>query len=172
MMNWKMEKIVNKQINAEMYSSYLYLSMSAHFESKALKGMANWMRVQAQEEMVHAMKFYNFVLNRGGKVALTAIDAPKTEWATPLEVFEDVLKHEIKVTGLIHGLVDKAIAEKDHAANTFLQWFVNEQIEEEASAQQVIDKLRLAGDSSGAMFMMDQELGQRVFVPPVQSAGA
>ena len=163
MLNPKIEEAFNKQINAEMFSGYLYLSMSAYFESSNLKGMANWMRVQAQEEMSHAMRFYDFIHERGGSVAFTTLDGPKTQWDSPVSVFEDALAHERKVTAMINGLVDLAIEEKDHAANAFLQWFVTEQMEEEATADEVLGKLRLAGEHGMGRFMMDAELGKRVF---------
>jgi len=169
MIKVKMQKALNKQLNAEVYSSYLYLSMAAYFESINLKGFSNWMTVQAQEEIMHAMKFYNYILERGGKVTLTAIDAPPTEWDSNIAAFEFVFKHEQKVTGLINGLVDLSISENDHATNSFLQWFVTEQVEEESSADAVVQKLKLAGESSGGLFMLDNELGQRVFTPPAAS---
>ena len=172
MMGKAIQDAFNKQINAEMYSAYLYLSMSAHFESANLKGFAGWMRVQAQEEMVHAMKFYDFICGRGGAVALTAIDGPPTAWASAVAAFEDAYRHEQKVTGLINGLVDLAQAEKDHAANAFLQWFVTEQVEEEASADEVVQKLRLMAGAPGGLFMLDQQLGQRVFTPPAKGGEA
>jgi len=161
-MNQKVQDAFNAQLNAELFSSYLYLSMAAHFEAQNLKGMSHWMRLQGQEEHMHAMKFFDFINERGGKVVLTRIEAPQTEWRSPLDVFEDTYKHECKVTSLIHDLVDLSLSEKDHAANTFLQWFVTEQVEEEAAAQEIRDKLRLVSDSPVALFMIDQELGQRV----------
>jgi len=163
MLSKKMGNALNEQLNAELYSSYLYLSMSAYFTSTNLNGFANWMRVQAQEELMHAMKFYDFINERDGKVTLTQIEAPKTKWNSPLEVFEDVYKHECKVTSLIHNLVDLAVTEKDYATNTFLQWFVTEQVEEESSALEIVDKLKLMGDNSVAQFMIDGELAQRTF---------
>jgi ferritin len=169
-MNTKIEKAFNKQINEELFSAYLYLSMSAYFEAENLKGMANWMRVQAQEEMVHAMKFYHFIFDRDGKVKLTELRAPKVKWTSPLNAFEDALDHEKKISALIHGLVDLSLKESDHAANTFLQWFVNEQVEEEASAKEIVDKLKFAGDNKVTLFMMDNDLGQRVFTAPAASA--
>jgi ferritin len=168
MLSNKIQDAFNKQVNAELFSSYLYLSMSAHFEAQNLKGMAQWMRLQAQEELQHALKFLDFINERGGRVLLTGLEGPKTEWGSPLEVFEETCEHEAKVTGLIHGLVDVAISDKDHAANTFLQWFVTEQVEEEATAQEIRDKLKLAGDNPVALFMIDQELGQRT--PPATTA--
>ena len=157
---------LNKQINAELYSSYLYLSMSAYFESINLKGFASWMRVQTQDELVHAMKFYDYLIERGGKVVLSSIESPPTEWPSPLAIFETAYQHEQKVTGLINELVDLAIAEKDHATNIILQWFVSEQVEEEASADEVVQKIKLMGDARGGIFMLDRELAQRVFAPP------
>jgi len=171
MLNKKMEEALNRQLNAELYSSYLYLSMAAYFLCKNLLGFANWMRVQAQEELVHGMKFYDFVAERGGRVALSKIDGPPTEWGTPKAVFENVYGHEQKVTGLINGLVNLAIEEKDHASNDFLQWFVAEQVEEEASACDVLEKVKLVGGSPEALLMLDRELGQRVFTPPASGKG-
>ncbi|MHC5035847.1 MAG: ferritin [Planctomycetota bacterium] len=165
MLNEKMGKALNGQLNAEMYSAYLYLSMSAYFQAQDLPGFANWMRVQAQEEQMHAMKFFDYILERGGNVTLASIEGPQTEWASPEAAFQHVLDHEQKVTGLIHGLVDLALETRDHAANHFLQWFVAEQVEEEASANEVLKKVKRAGDGAG-LFMMDQELGARVFTPP------
>ena len=170
MLSQKIQDAFNKQLNAELYSSYLYVSMSAYFDSINLKGMANWMRIQAQEEVLHATKFYNFVNERGGRVLLAPIEGPQTEWRSPLEVFEETCRHEAKVTALINELVDLAIKEKDHAANAFLQWFVTEQVEEEASPKEIVDQLKLAGDSPGALFMIDRELGQRVMTPPAPTA--
>jgi len=164
----KIEKALNSQINAEMYSSYLYLSMSSYFSSINLNGFATWMRVQAQEELTHAMKFYDYVIERGGRVTVKAIEAPPAEWDSPLQVFEHVYTHEQKVTGLINDLVNLAIAEKDHATTAFLQWFVTEQVEEESSADEIVQKVKLVGDQGAGLLMLDQELGQRVFTPPTQ----
>ncbi|MBU7031244.1 MAG: ferritin [Theionarchaea archaeon] len=166
MISEKMQKALNSQINAELYSSYLYLSMSSFFSDMTLNGFANWMRIQAQEEQVHAMKFYDYLIERGGKVLLSAIDAPPATWKSPLDVFEYTYKHEQKVTGLINDLVNLAIGEKDHAAVTFLNWFVSEQVEEESSANEILQKLKLIKDSPSWLFMMDRELGSRVFTPP------
>ncbi len=166
MINKKMEEALNAQVNAEMYSAYLYLSMESYFKSLNLNGFANWMRVQAQEEMMHAMKIYDYINERGGRVLLKVIEGPPTKWDSPLAVFEAVFKHEQKVTGLINDLVDLAIAEKDHATNSFLQWFVNEQVEEEASADEKVQQLKMMENAPGGMFMLDRELGQRVFTPP------
>jgi len=161
-----MEKALNGQVNAELYSSYLYLSMSAYFESLKLRGFANWMRVQAQEEVVHAMKIYDHIIERGGRVILPAVEAPPTEWDSPLAVFEQVYSHEQKVTGLINDLVDLATSENDPATKSFLQWFVDEQVEEEDSANQVLQKLKLVGEAPDGLFMIDGELAEREFSAP------
>lgn len=166
MLSDNMEKALNDQVNAEMYSSYLYLAMSAYFGSLNLAGSASWMKIQALEEMTHAMKLYSFIEERGGQVKLAAIETPGTDWASPLEVFEKVLEHERLVTGLINKLVTLAMDEHDHATNNFLQWFVGEQVEEEATADGVLQTLRLAGDKGNGLFMVDRELGQRVFTMP------
>ncbi|MBW2147400.1 MAG: ferritin [Deltaproteobacteria bacterium] len=166
MISEKMQDALNKQLNAELYSSYLYLSMSACFTSINLKGFANWMRVQAHEELAHAMKFYEYITERGGRVALLSVEEPPSEWASPLAAFEDAYRHEQKVTGLIHELVELAGAEHDHPTNIFLQWFVSEQVEEEASADEVVQKLKLIGDAGNGLFMIDRELSQRVPTTP------
>jgi ferritin len=166
MISKKMEKALNEQVNAELFSAYLYLSMEAYFRSLNLNGFANWMRVQTQEEIMHAMKIYDFIDERGGRIILKAIGGPDTQWDSPLAAFEAVYKHEQKVTGLINNLVNLAIEEKDHATNTFLQWFVNEQVEEESSADQMVQQLKMMEKAPGGMFMLDRELGQRVFTPP------
>lgn len=154
-------KILNKQINEEMYSSYLYLSMSAFFSSINLDGFAKWMRIQSQEEYAHAMKIYDYVLQRDGKVMLTKIETPKPVWKSPLEVFQETLKHEKHISACIHQIVNLAIKEKDHATNHFFQWFVGEQVEEEATANAIVEKMKLIGDTKSGLFMLDRELGQR-----------
>jgi ferritin len=163
MISKKMQNAINSQINAELYSAYMYLSMSAYFASQNLPGFANWMRVQAQEEVGHAMKLYGFVEEYRGRVVLKAIDGPPIEWDSPLAVFQATLKHEQKVTGLINKLVDQAIAENDHATRGFLQWFVDEQVEEEASADAIVQQLKLIKGTPGGLFMLDKELGVRSF---------
>ena len=170
MLSEKMEKALNDQIQAEMYSAYLYLSMEAYFQSINLNGFAAWMRAQTQEEMVHAMKFYDFICERGGKVILQAIDAPPSEWDFPLAAFERAYEHEQMVTARINDLVDVAIAERDHATNNFLQWFVAEQVEEEDSTNAVVEQVKLVGEAQGGLFMLDRELGQRIFTPPSAEA--
>lgn len=166
MLNKKMQAALNKQINAEIYSSYLYLSMGAYSKSLGLDGFENWFRVQAQEELVHAMKFFDYVTERGGRVSLAAIDAPPITWKSPLSAFEATLKHEQHVTDLINKLVDLAAAESDHATTNMLQWFIAEQVEEEASADAIRQKLVLVGARGDALFMIDKELAARVFTPP------
>jgi ferritin len=156
-----MEKALNEQLNAELYSAYLYLAMSAWFESQNLPGFAAWMRIQHREETAHAMKFFKFVAERRGRVVLKAIEEPAKDWKSPLAAFEAALEHEQYITGRIGDLVNLAVEEKDHATNAFLQWFVNEQVEEEATADSIIQKLRMAEKAPGAMLMLDHELGQR-----------
>ena len=168
MLSNKMEAAINQQINAEMYSSYLYLSMATYFESTSLEGMSHWMRQQAQEEMFHGMKMFDFVCERGGRVTLMAIDEPPSEWSSVLDVFENVLAHEQKVTGLINDLVNLALDERDHASNIFLQWFVSEQVEEEDNAGGLVDKLKLIGNDANGLFMLDTELANRLFTLPVK----
>ena len=161
MLTEKVQKALNGQLNAELYSSYLYLSMNAYFKSVNLDGFANWMYYQAQEELEHSMKFYDFIIQRGGKVQLQQIVAPPSEWGSPLAVFEATLEHEQKVTGLINDLVDVAHDERDHATNIFLQWFVSEQVEEEENVGGVLEQLKLMGDAKGGLFMIDRELAKR-----------
>jgi ferritin len=166
MLKENVQEALCEQLNAELYSSYLYLSMSAYFSSTDLSGFANWMRVQAQEELMHAMKFYDYINERGGRVTLKDITAPQKEWKSPLAAFENVYSHEQKVTGLINYLVDLAITEKDHATNSFLQWFVTEQVEEESTASGIMKKIELVGSDGSGVLLLDQELAQRVFTPP------
>ncbi|MHC4430373.1 MAG: ferritin [Planctomycetota bacterium] len=166
MISKKMQDALNEQVNAELYSAYLYLSMESYFRSKNMNGFANWMRVQTQEEMSHVMKFYDFIDERGGRIVLKPIEGPPTEWDSPLAAFEAVYEHEQKVTGLVNELVNLAIVEKDHATNSFLQWFVDEQVEEEASADQAVQQLKMIEGAPGGIFLFDRELGQRVFTPP------
>lgn len=168
MLKEKMLDALNEQINAEMYSSYLYLSMESYFQSVSLTGFASWMRSQVQEELFHAMKFYDFVCERGGKVSLEAIAKPDSTWKSPLAAFKHILKHEQMVTSLINDLVELAIAEKDHATLNFLQWFVAEQVEEEASVGEIVDKLKLIKADTSGLFLLDAELGKRVFTPPAK----
>ena len=166
MISHEMQDALNDQVNAELFSAYLYLSMEAYFAAVGLSGFANWMRCQTQEELLHAMKIYDYINQRNGRVTLKEIAAPKIEWGSPLEVFQDAYVHEQKVTGLINKLVDLAMSLRDHATVNFLQWFVAEQVEEEASACVVIDKLKMIGKEGEGLFQLDKELSQRVFTPP------
>jgi ferritin len=144
--------------------------MEAYFQDKSLTGFAAWMRVQTQEELTHAQKFYDFINERGGRVILKPIDAPPGDWESPLAAFEAAYEHETIVTGRINKLVDLSLEESDHATDTFLQWFVSEQVEEEDSASTVVNRIKLVGELAGGLFLLDQELGQRTFTPPADSA--
>jgi len=161
MLSEKMQEALNAQINAELMSAYLYLSMAAYFYDANFPGFANWMRIQDHEERIHAMKIYDYVVARNGRVRLLPLEGPKVEWQSPLDAFEDAYKHEQKVTGLISKLVDLAVSEGDHATDSFLKWFVDEQVEEEASVDAIVQDLRRAGDSAQILFMLDRELGGR-----------
>lgn len=152
---------LNKQVNAEIASTYLYLSMAGHLEGRNFRGMARWMQMQAREEWKHAMKLFSHIYERGGKVTLKTIEAPKNEWASVLDVFQDTLKHEQCVTAGIHANVKLAIEENDYATQNFLQWYVNEQVEEEATAQSIADRLGMMGDGNVGLFILDGELGRR-----------
>lgn len=152
---------MNEQVKHEMASAYLYLSMAAHFESVNLSGLASWMRVQAGEEQEHALKFFDHILDRGGKVSLQAIGQPPVDFTTPLAVFEKVLAHEQQVTALIHKLYALAVQEADYASQLFLAWFVTEQVEEEKNASTIVETLKLIGDKSNAIYQLDHQLGKR-----------
>ncbi len=156
-----MQDSMNEQINKELFSSYLYLSMAAYFETKNLPGFANWMRIQADEEREHAMKFYDFILERGGDVHLKAIDAPKTTWSSALEVAEEVAAHEAKVTASIYALYELAMKEKDYPAQMMLQWFITEQVEEEKNASELVANLKLIEERGTAVLMLDHRLAKR-----------
>lgn len=161
MMSSKMSAALNRQLNAEAYSSYLYLSMAAWFESQNLMGMGKWMRAQSHEEYAHAVKFFDHLIQRGAKVSLTGIDAPPVQWKSALACFEEVLKHEQKVTALIHHLAELAEGAKDRATMSFLQWFITEQVEEEANAGEIVAVLRMIKDSAGGLLQLDHRLGHR-----------
>lgn len=161
MINKKMEQAINDQIQKELYSSYLYLAMSLYAERKNLKGFAQWLKVQHTEEQAHAMKFVAYLQERGGQVALQALQAPPVEYGTMVALFEDVLAHEHYITKSINDLYELAGAEKDYAAQIFLQWFIEEQVEEEASVSEVLDKMRMIPESSSGIFYFDKALGKR-----------
>lgn len=172
MINEKMQNALNEQIKFEMVSANIYLAMSAYIENKGLKGMAHWLRVQYEEETFHALKLYDYLKNRGGRIALKSIDAPPSDFGSPLDTFQKVLEHEQHVTAGINKLYEAALAENDFAAQIFLQWFVNEQVEEEANVSDVINKLVLIGDKSADLLYLDKEMGVRVFTAPTESAAA
>jgi ferritin len=161
MLSKRIEKALNEQLNAELWSGYLYLSMAAHLENTNLCGMGHWMKKQANEELGHAMRFYKYIIERSGTVTLTAIDKVPTSWKSPLDVFTDAYKHEVKVTGLINSLANLAAQEDDHATTVMLHWFIAEQVEEESSTQLIANKLNLIGTATGGLFMLDHELGKR-----------
>ena len=161
MISKTMQDAMNDQINKELFSSYLYLSMAAYFEDKNLPGFAHWMRIQEAEEREHAMKLYDFLLERGGKVTLKAIDAPKTEWTSTLEVAQEVAAHEAKVTASIHALYETALKEKDYPAQVMLQWFITEQVEEEKNAAEIVANLKLIEERGTAVLMLDHRLSKR-----------
>lgn len=165
----KIQDAVNRQINREIYSAYLYLSMQSYFESVNLKGFANWMKIQVQEEWSHAMKLYDYLFQRGGRVILQPIEAPPTKWSSPLDVFEKTYEHEQAVTSLINDLVELSDSEKDYATYNMLQWFVSEQVEEEDNVSNLIEKIKLMKDAPGGLFMLDKELATRVFTPIASS---
>ncbi len=169
MISKKLESAINKQINEELYSAYLYAAMLAYFESENLKGLAQWMRVQVQEEMFHATKFFNYISTRGGRNELEAIAKPQKEWKSPLDAFEAAYKHEQHITACINGLVTLARKEEDYATETFLQWYVTEQVEEEMNTSEISGKIKLMGKSTEALYMLDKELGARTYTPPAQT---
>lgn len=167
MISEKMQNAFCEQINKELYSEYLYLSMKAYFLSLNLNGFATWMDVQVQEEHAHAMGMFDYVIERGGKVELLAIDKPQTNWSSPLDVFKAVLEHEEYVTSRINALMDVAEETKDRAATIFLNWYLKEQVEEEANVGGVLAQLEMIGDDKSGLFALDKELGARTFVAPV-----
>lgn len=168
MISPKLEKAINYQINRELFSEYYYLSMASYFNSIGLDGFENFFLVQVEEERFHAMKLYRFLNEKGGRVVLSAIEEPKTEFKSPLEVFELAFEHEKLVSRLINDLMDLAIKENDHAAKNHLNWFVEEQVEEEASMESILNKLKLINGEGHGMLMLDSELAQRVFTPPAK----
>jgi len=173
MVNKAITNEFNNQINEEIFSAYLYLSMAAYFDDGNLPGFGNWFKQQAREEMFHAMKFYNHLVERGAAVELYALKEPKKTWDSPLQAFADALQHEEHISGCINELMDLAMNEKDYAARNLLSWFVDEQVEEQASVTEVLEKLKLIGDQSHMLLMLDNELATRApgndpFGPPVE----
>ncbi len=161
MLNSTVQNAINEQIKNELYSAYLYLSMSAYFEAANLPGIAKWMRIQSNEEVEHAMKFFDFVNDRGGRVTLKAIDQPPSEWSTAQAAFEQVLEHEQKVTGMIHSLYALATKENDYPTQVLLHWYIDEQVEEEKNASLIVEQVRMIGDHPNALLMLDHRLGKR-----------
>ena len=166
MLSPKMQKELNGQMNNEFFAEYEYLSMAAYFHASNLDGIANYFHVQAQEEHFHAMKIFHFILDKGGKVELQQISKPDVTYASPVAVFKKALQHEQKVTKSINDLMDEAIKEKDHAVNSFLKWYVDEQVEEEASANKALGKMQIINGQGEGLLILDQEFGQRSFVAP------
>ena len=161
MLSKAMQDAINEQIKNELYSAYLYLAMAAYCEANSLPGFAHWLRLQSQEETEHAMKFFDFVNERGGRVVLHAIDQPPVEFESPVRIFEETLNHERKVTAMITHLYELALKEKDYPAQILLHWFIDEQVEEESNAAQILDTLNMVGDKGQALVMLDRELGKR-----------
>lgn len=170
MLNERVQEKINDQINAELWSAYLYLSMAAYFEDQGLGGFSNWMRVQYQEEVAHAMKFFDYVNRRGGRVWLKPIDGVPTEWESIRAVFEETLEHEKKVTAMINDIMKVAREENEYATESMLQWFIDEQVEEEESAEEILDQLKWVGEKNQGMLMLDRELAKRTFVDETQEA--
>ncbi len=166
MLSNKLQSELNKQLNNEFFSEYEYLSMAAYFHGMNLDGIANYFHVQAQEEHFHAMKIFHFVLDKGGKVELQQISKPDVEFASPVAVFEKALAHEVKVTKAINDLMDEAIKENDHAVNSFLKWYIDEQVEEESSASKALGKMQIIGGKGEGLLIIDQEFAGRTFTPP------
>ena len=161
MFSSKVQEAMNEQIKNELYSAYIYLSMAAHFEAVNLPGFAHWMRMQSNEEVEHAMKFFDFINERGGRVELRAIEGPQVEWGSPLEIFETALGHEQKVTGMINNIYEIAVEEKDYASQNMLQWFIDEQVEEEKSAGEIVETLKMFGERDTVILLLDRQLGER-----------
>lgn len=166
----KLEAALNAQVNAELHSAYLYLSMAAYFESVDLQGFANWMRVQYQEETLHGLKFFDYINDRNGRVKLTQLDGPASEWKSPLDAFRQAYEHEKHISKLIANLVQQSRQAGDTSTETFLQWFVTEQVEEEANTYRIAQQLKLAGDERTALLLLDRELAQRMLAPAAPAA--
>jgi ferritin len=170
MIKKSLEKALNEQITREIFSSLLYQSMAGYYTRQNLSGFANWMNIQAKEEMDHAMKLFHYLLDRGGETQIGAMEAPQNSWSTPVSAFEAAYKHELFITENITNLADLAIQEKDHATNNLIQWFITEQVEEEANVDEIVNKLKMMDGFPGGLIMMDQELKTRVYVPLATSA--
>jgi ferritin len=172
MLNEEIERALGKHLNAEIYSSHLYYSMSAYFETLSLRGFAHWLRIQALEELSHVQRFFDYVHERGGRLIMQAVEAPPYEWESPLMAFQAAYEHEVAVSALINGLMDLAIAQSDHATVNFLQWFIGEQVEEESTADDAVQKLRMVDNASGGLFLLDQEMNNRSFIAPPELIAA
>ena len=168
MLTARMHQALNDQLQAEFYSAYLYLSMSAYFEDLGFEGMANWMTIQFQEEQSHALKFYRYINEREGRVELQAVDKPERDWDSPLAAFEEALAHERMISGRINDLADLAIKEKDHATHNMLQWYISEQVEEESNVSAIVTQMRMVGGEGHGLFMIDREMRGRTFVDEAQ----
>jgi len=162
MLSQKMQDVINEQIKNELHSAYIYLSMSAYFEDANLPGGAHWMRMQYEEEMVHTMKLFDYMIDRGGRIVLLPIDQPPSDFASPLAIFEQALKHEQFITGTIHKLYALAVEEGDYPTQSMLQWFIDEQVEEEKNAGDIVAQLKMIGDSGTATYLIDQQLAARM----------
>ena len=171
MISEKIQEALNEQVNKEFYSAYLYLAMSAYCDTIGLPGFSNWMRMQFEEESLHVTKMYDYILDQGGQIHLKQIDEPPKEYGTPVDIFEKTLEHEQYVTGLIHDLMDLAVGEKDYATQTFLQWYVSEQVEEESNVNDILAPLRMVGKEGGGLMMIDQQLAKRLPPAPLAPAG-
>ena len=169
MLDTKIESALNQQINAELWSSYLYLSMSCDMDNKGFEGISSWFSIQSREEYLHAERLMKFIGNRNGKVTLMPIQEVKQEWNTPTEAFEDTLKHEKIVTGLVNNLVEMAMQAKDFATQNMMKWFVDEQVEEESNVHKILDKLKKINNDPVGLYSLDQQLGQRQLVVPPQA---
>lgn len=170
MISDKMQEALNEQVNKEFYSAYLYLAMSAYCDTIGLPGFSNWMRQQYEEEILHVTRMYDYILDQGGQIHLKQIDEPPQEFGTPVEIFEETLKHEQFVTGCINELMSMAVEARDYATQTFLQWYVTEQVEEEANVGDILAPLRMVGDDKGGLMMIDQQLAQRLPPAPLDPA--
>jgi ferritin len=167
MISEKMQMELNEQVNKEFYSAYMYLGMSAYCNTLGLTGFAHWMRMQYEEESMHVTKMYDYILGQGGAIHLKAIEEPPQEYGTPMEIFKLTLEHEQFITSMIHKLMDLAVTEKDYATQTFLQWYVTEQVEEEANVHDILAPLKMVGDDKGGLMMIDQQLAKRLKPAPL-----
>jgi ferritin len=172
MQSQTVQNAINEQIKNEFYSAYFYLSMSGYFETSNLPGFANWMRIQYEEELVHALKFFDFVNARDGRVTLQAIEQPPSDFKSPLDVFQHALEHERKVTEMINQLYALAMKESDYPAQVLLQWYVSEQVEEEKNANNIVEQLKMIGDNGSALLILDRELGARKMGAGTAASGA